>query len=121
MRKFSLVYYFDLIKMCDDLYKYKYGSRAAVGLVRTLLKVNKNRAQEAEKFTPEHLAYKDSDEFKALAKEMDKRDDDDDYKYDNDPTGDKRYEDLLQEGKTYTSHEKFVETVQNENEERLEL
>lgn len=50
MRKYTLNAYFQMIEMEDNIYKNKNAVRAAIGIIKTMKKVDKNREEEQKKF-----------------------------------------------------------------------
>jgi hypothetical protein len=92
MRKYTLNSYFQMLDMEDEMHRNKNAVRAAIGLIRTMNKVNKIKEAELEKLKPEAETYKASKEYKDLVEELRKRDEDDDYRNDYDPKGYEAYE-----------------------------
>lgn len=119
MRKYSLIYYFDMIRMQENLYAYKYASRAATGLLRTLNRIRKVQQEEKERFQPEKEAYENSDEYKELLKSFAEKDEDDDYKYDKDPKGFSLYNSVLNAQSVYAEHKDFIyKILESESKDR---
>ena len=50
MRKYTLNSYFQMLDMEDNIYRNKNAVTAAIGLIRTMNKVNKNLEQEKAQF-----------------------------------------------------------------------
>ena len=54
IRKFTLGSYLQMIDMENNVYKNKYAVKTAIGIIKTLNKVNKNKEEESAKFFPKH-------------------------------------------------------------------
>lgn len=99
LRKFAINAYFEMLDMEDRVYRNKYAVRAALGMIKTARRALKlNVEKELANLRPEVEEYKNSKEYKTLQDEIRKRDDDDDFKHDNDPKG-------------YELYEKFVSAI----------
>ena len=71
--------------MEDNIYQNKNAVKAAVGIIKTMQKVDKIKEEEAKRFKPEIDEYKASKEYKDMVEELKKRDEDDEFKNDFDP------------------------------------
>lgn len=78
--------------MEDNIYKNKNAVDAAIGIIKTMNKVENIKEEEQKRFGPEIQEYKDSKEYKDLMEELRKRDEDDEYRNDYDPKGYDFYE-----------------------------
>ena len=76
----------------DNIYKNHNAVRAALGIIKTMNKVQKIREEEEKEFQPEIEAYRNSDDYKKLMEDLKKKDEDDDYRQDSDPKGFELYE-----------------------------
>jgi peptide alpha-N-acetyltransferase len=92
IRKYTITAYFQMLDMMENIYRNRNAVRAALGIIKTMSKVQMIREEEEKQFEPEFEAYKNSDDYKKLMDEIKKRDDDDDYRLDNDPKGFELYE-----------------------------
>ena len=63
-----------MIDMEDEMHRNKNAIRAALGMIRTMSKVDKIKDAELEKLKPEHEAYKASKEYKYFVEDLRKRD-----------------------------------------------
>jgi len=81
-----------MLDMEDKVYQNKYAVRAALGLIKTMNKVEKIKEEEQKRFSKEINEYKESKEYKTMVEELKKRDEDDEYKTDYDPKGYDLYE-----------------------------
>ncbi|CDW89756.1 n-alpha-acetyltransferase auxiliary subunit-like [Stylonychia lemnae] len=97
MRKYTLNAYFQMLEMEDNIYKNKNAVRAAIGIIKTMKKVDKIREEEQKKFQPEFDSYKASTEYIKMCEELKKRDEDDEFKNDFDPKGYDLYQKALQD------------------------
>jgi len=69
--------------------------RAAIGYLRLMHRVNKEREQELVAFAPQMEEYLASDDYKTLVEKLSKAEDEDEYKNDRDPKGFFTYKKLL--------------------------
>jgi len=76
-----------MLDMEDNIYTNKNAVKAAIGIIKTLKKVDQNREEEEKKFQPEFDTYKASEEYKKLCDELKKKDEDDEFRNDYDPKG----------------------------------
>lgn len=81
-----------MLDMEDNTHRNKNAVRAALGMIRTLSKVDKIKESELEKLKPEAETYKNSKEYRDLLEDIRKRDDEDDSRNDYDPKGYDAYE-----------------------------
>ena len=66
MRKFTIFAYFEMIEMEDKIYKNEFSVKAALGLIRSLKKVEKIKEEENKKNEEEFEEYKKSKEYQKL-------------------------------------------------------
>lgn len=79
----------------DELHKFKHVVKTVIGVCKLSLKVSKVVEQEKAQFTPEFEQYKQSEEYLALFKSSDAKEDDDDDKKDMDPQGFDKYQEMV--------------------------
>lgn len=80
----------------DELHRYKHVVKTVIGLCKLAVKVDKIKDSELAKLTPEFEAWKKSEEYDKLQKDIaEAQEDDEDYKKDTDPQGFQKYEDML--------------------------
>lgn len=100
--------------MCDNLYAYKYASQAAHGILRTLNRLQKSMEKERPVIQAQRAEYLESEEYKKLQASFKEKDDDDDYKYDKDPSGFELINKVF-EGELYGQHLDFILKVYRSN------
>ncbi len=76
-----------MIDMADNIYSNKYAIKCALGIIKSLRKLDKIKEEEIMRFEPLFMEYKNSAEYKKLVEELAKKDEDDDFKSDADPKG----------------------------------
>lgn len=79
--------YFQLVEMSEKLFKNKQVVRSAIGIMKTMEKVAKNKEKEIETTKPLVAEYKASKEYIQLMDDIRKKDEDEDYRTDADPKG----------------------------------
>ena len=87
LRKYTLSAYEEMIELSDStLYQNKTVVKSAIGMLKLAKKVEKIAEAERPRFKPELENYLASDDYKALFKNQDKmEDEEDEYKKDMDP------------------------------------
>ena len=96
-RRFTLQAFEELIVMMDDrLFQNRYVIKNAFNYIRLMHKVDKCRDQEREKHQEAIAIYKMSNEYEKLMKDLQKMEDEDEYKQDHDPEGYFNYESLIE-------------------------
>ena len=100
LRKFTLAAFEGLLVMNnDELHRYKHVVKTVIGLCKLAVKVDKIKDSEFAKLTPEFEAWKKSEEYDKLQKDIaEAQEDDEDYKKDTDPQGFQKYEDMVSFG-----------------------
>lgn len=78
-----------------ELYKFKHLVKAAIGLSKLNLKVQKIKEQEVERFAPVLEEYKSSEEFVKLQKTIAEVQEEEEYKKDTDPKGFQKYSEFV--------------------------
>lgn len=118
-RRFTLQAFEELIVMMDDrLFQNRYVIKNAINYLRLMHKVDKCRDQEREKHAEAMAMYKMSPEYEKLMKDMEKLEDEDEYKLDNDPEGYFTYDALIEKKHDMTA---FVVKVCSKNPNAPEL
>lgn len=80
----------------DELHRYKHVVKTVVGLCKMALKLSKVKDQELAKFGPDYEAYKASEVYEKLQKDINGvQDDDEEYKKDTDPDGWIKYGEMV--------------------------
>jgi len=97
IRKYTIGAYLQMLDMMDNIYRNRNAVRSAVGIIKTMSKVQKVREAEQKLFEPEMEAYRNSDDYRKLLEEIKKRDEDDEYRQDSDPKGFELYEKSLKD------------------------
>jgi hypothetical protein len=77
------------------LFKFKHLVKAAVGICKLHLRLQKVKEQEIARFGPLLEEYKESDEFKKLSKETPTEGEEEENKKDTDPKGFFKYNDIV--------------------------
>ncbi len=96
LRKFTLTAFEGLMKFnSTELYKFKHLVKAAIGLSKLNLKVQKIKEQEVERFAPVLEEYKSSEEFVKLQKTIAEVQEEEEYKKDTDPKGFQKYSEFV--------------------------
>lgn len=118
-RRWTLQAFEELISMMDDkLYQNRYVIKNAYNYLRLAHKVAKLRDSEKEKHNGAMEVYKLSKEYENLMKELQKLEDEDEYKTDTDPEGYFSYGDLI-DGKLDLSE--FVIKICAKNQDAPDL
>lgn len=55
-----------MVEMEDKIYKNKFAVKAAIGMIKTMKRVDPIKEEELAKLKPEYEAYKESKEYKKL-------------------------------------------------------
>lgn len=71
--------------MEDNIYKNKNAIIAAIGIMKSMRKVENIKEEEVKTFKIEFDNYKESVEFKKMVEDLKKREEDEDFKNDFDP------------------------------------
>ena len=112
-RRFTLTAFEELIKCVDDtFFQNRYVIQNAYNFLRLSHRVHKLRDQERAKHASDMEAYKQTKEYENLMKELQKYEDEDEYKVDSDPDGYFAYEKLIENKLDLTS---FVVKVCSKN------
>lgn len=74
-----------MLDMEDNIYKNKNAIIAAIGIMKSMRKVENIKEEEVKTFKIEFDNYKESVEFKKMVEDLKKREEDEDFKNDFDP------------------------------------
>lgn len=84
----------------NELHRYKHVVKTVVGLCKLAIKLTKVKDQELAKLAPEFEAYKKSEEYEKLQKQINEIPDDDEENIkDTDPKGFQKYDDMVSRNK----------------------
>ena len=95
MRKFTIFAYFEMIEMEDKIYRNEYAVQAALGLIKSLKKVEKIKEEENKKNEEEFEVYKKSKEYQKLQQEIRQKENEDEYRLETDPEGYELYQSIV--------------------------
>lgn len=96
-RRFTLSAFEELISMMDDkLFQNRYVIKGAYNYLRLDHRMDKIREAERTKHAEAMTKYKESKDYETLVKELQKLEDEDEYKTDSDPDGYFTYENLIE-------------------------
>lgn len=78
-----------------ELFKFKHLVKAAIGICKLHLRIQKVKEKELARFTPLFEAYKSSEEYNKISDQSTTEGEDDDNKKDTDPKGFIKYFELV--------------------------
>ena len=96
MRRFTLQAFEDMLVFSDKtVFQNRTVARTAISLIRLDHRVNKVRDEELAKLEPQIQEWMESPKYTELQEKLNKAEDEDEYKNDDDPEGFKLYKSLV--------------------------